>query len=552
MEKQIAIYTRKSKYTGIGESIDNQAEMCKKFLINKYGDDVIKRIVIFEDEGFTGANTNRPQFQKMLEEFEKGNFSMLIVYRLDRISRNVLDFCSLKDQLSNLNIDFISITENFDTSTPMGSAMLLITSVFAQLERDTIAERIRDNMYELAKTGRWLGGTTPLGYTSKKVENISLDGKIRYLYQLTIDKKEIEKVKLIFSKYKELRSLSKLETYLMKHNIKTRNEIYFSRFALSNILRNLVYCKADQDIKKFITTKNITIFENNIKLDGKYGLISYNKRVQKKTKNGKTRKDEIKNIEDWIIAIGKHEGIIDGKNWIEIWKILESRSKNKRSIKSNIKAESYLAGILRCNSCGSLMRPKILKSYHTNGKRNFVYLCELKSKSRKQLCNSKNIKGIDTDRKVLEKLKSIGTINSEVITVLQKNLYNQNNANTEQQALTSLLNNNNNKIKGLVNKLAFIDDELSSVIINEIKKLKKENLKIEAKLKENITTCNENINLTKVSNNIINNYQEHFYNLNIDEARKLIKMLTTSIIYDNNHIIINCKTTSKTVSRSNS
>lgn len=546
MDKLIAIYTRKSKYTGIGESIDNQVEMCKKFLINKYGKQILKQIVIFEDEGFTGTNVNRPQFQKMLEEFKRGKYKMLVVYRLDRISRNVLDFCTLKDQLSDLNIDFVSITENFDTSTPMGEAMLLITSVFAQLERNTIAERIKDNMYELAKTGRWLGGNCPFGFNSKKIENTSLNGQKKYLYQLTPNPKEIEIVKLIFNKYKAFKSLSKLETYLIKHNIKTRNEIYFSRYALSNILRNIVYCKADQDIKKFLESKKIKLFNNNKKLDGTFGLISYNKRIQKKAKK---RKKIIKDMKDWIIAVGNHEGIIDGKDWIEVWNTLEERTKNKRSVKINTKSNSYLSGILKCSNCGSWMRPKILKTYHENGKRNFVYLCELKSKSKKELCNSKNIKGIEIDKQILKFITSFETNNKEVIEILQKNIHYLNNDN-EFKTLSNILNNNNLKIKKLITKLAFISHELSWIITDEIQTLKEENLKIEEKLKK-LSTSTTNINLNETVNNIINNYHEFLEKINIDEARNYIKMLISSVYYQNNTIIINCRTTTGDSSRSN-
>ena len=546
MDKLIAIYTRKSKYTGIGESIDNQVEMCKKFLINKYGKQILKQIVIFEDEGFTGTNVNRPQFQKMLEEFKSGKYKMLVVYRLDRISRNVLDFCTLKDQLSDLNIDFVSITENFDTSTPMGEAMLLITSVFAQLERNTIAERIKDNMYELAKTGRWLGGNCPFGFNSKKIENTSLNGQKKYLYQLTPNPKEIEIVKLIFNKYKAFKSLSKLETYLIKHNIKTRNEIYFSRYALSNILRNIVYCKADQDIKKFLESKKIKLFNNNKKLDGTFGLISYNKRIQKKAKK---RKKIIKDMKDWIIAVGNHEGIIDGKDWIDVWNTLEERTKNKRSVKINTKSNSYLSGILKCSNCGSWMRPKILKTYHENGKRNFVYLCELKSKSKKELCNSKNIKGIEIDKQILKFITSFETNNKEVIEILQKNIHYLNNDN-EFKTLSNILNNNNLKIKKLITKLAFISHELSWIITDEIQTLKEENLKIEEKLKK-LSTSTTNINLNETVNNIINNYHEFLEKINIDEARNYIKMLISSVYYQNNTIIINCRTTTGDSSRSN-
>ncbi len=98
----------------------------------------------------------------------------LVCYRLDRISRNVSDFSALIEELNDRNISFVCIKEEFDTSKPMGKAMMYIASVFAQLERETIAERVRDNMLMLARTGRWLGGTPPLGYTSEKMQESAL------------------------------------------------------------------------------------------------------------------------------------------------------------------------------------------------------------------------------------------------------------------------------------------------------------------------------------------------------------------------------------------
>lgn len=127
-KKYYGIYARKSKFTGKGESIDNQIEYCKNTLITKFNanDEDIK---IYSDEGFTGYNTNRPQLQKLMTDIKKNKIQCVIVYRLDRISRNVADFCNLKNELLQYDVKFISVTENFDTSTPMGVAMLMISSV---------------------------------------------------------------------------------------------------------------------------------------------------------------------------------------------------------------------------------------------------------------------------------------------------------------------------------------------------------------------------------------------------------------------------------------
>ena len=150
----IAIYSRKSRYTGKGESIGNQIDLCREYIRTHYGDAAAEHAVVFEDEGFSGGNLNRPDFKKMMTAAKDRKFKAIVVYRLDRISRNISDFSSLIEELGRLGIDFVSIRESFDTSSPMGRAMMYIASVFSQLERETIAERIRDNMHELAKTGR--------------------------------------------------------------------------------------------------------------------------------------------------------------------------------------------------------------------------------------------------------------------------------------------------------------------------------------------------------------------------------------------------------------
>ena len=159
--KQYVIYSRKSKFTGKGESIENQIELCRQYIAMHFGEDAVENALVYEDEGFSGGNLERPQFKKMMKSSQKIEFAAIVVYRLDRISRNIGDFAKLIKDLGDRHIDFISIREQFDTSSPMGRAMMYIASVFSQLERETIAECIRDKMHELSKTGRWLGGTTP-------------------------------------------------------------------------------------------------------------------------------------------------------------------------------------------------------------------------------------------------------------------------------------------------------------------------------------------------------------------------------------------------------
>ena len=169
-----------------------------------------------------------------MDEVEKRNIEAIVVYRLDRISRNVGDFSKLIDDLNSQEIAFVSIREQFDTTSPMGRAMMYIASVFSQLERETRAERIRDNMHELAKTGRWLGGTTPTGYISVGEQNITIDGKKRKAFKLELLPEESQIVKMIFHFFYENKSLIKTEAELLRLGIKTKTGRDYTRFAIKS------------------------------------------------------------------------------------------------------------------------------------------------------------------------------------------------------------------------------------------------------------------------------------------------------------------------------
>ena len=121
--KQYVIYSRKSKFTGKGESIENQIELCRQYIAMHFGEEAAENVLVYEDEGFSGGNLERPQFKKMMKDSQKIAFAAIVVYRLDRISRNIGDFAKLIEDLGDRHIDFISIREQFDTSSPMGRAM---------------------------------------------------------------------------------------------------------------------------------------------------------------------------------------------------------------------------------------------------------------------------------------------------------------------------------------------------------------------------------------------------------------------------------------------
>lgn len=518
MEKYIAIYARKSKYTEKGESINNQIEKCKNYLKLKYGNE--NKMMIYSDEGFTGYNLNRPKFKELLNDIKNKKIKTITVYKLDRISRNVKDFLNLKELLNENQIDFISVTEQFDTTTPLGNAMLMISSVFAQLERDTIAERIRDNMYDLAKTGRWLGGNTPLGYKSIKT-TYKIDSKNKSSYKLEKIDEEAEIIKLLFNKFIELKGISKLESYLIKNNIKTRKGNYFSRFTLINILKNPVYVIADKNIIDFFKNKGAVIYN---KPKQNHGLIAYNKRLEKK---GKAYKE--KDIKDWIISIGMHEGIIASKKYIETINILE-KNKSKR-LRIPRKNNSILSGIIKCKNCNSYMRPKLRKTYNKN-KRNFSYICQLKEKSRKKLCACKNIDGITTDKLIIQKIKEI-KINPKL---LKKHL-SKKQIETEINPKTKY-KNNKIKIKNLIEKLTYIDKDLENEIIKKIKEIEKENKLIEKRIKKQKVKDEEILNNAY---KIIKNHMNLFDKLETVNQKHLISNIIDTIEYKDSILFIHYK-----------
>ena len=397
----IAIYSRKSKFTGKGESIGNQIELCRNHIALQYGQEYLNndRVLVFEDEGFSGGNTNRPAFKKMMEAAEKHEFKAIVVYRLDRISRNIGDFSNLIQKLSALDISFVSISEQFDTVSPMGRAMMYISSVFAQLERETIAERIRDNMHELAKTGRWLGGNTPTGYESEAVKTVTLDGKQRSLYQLKIVPSEAETVKQIFLLFQTYKSLTKVESELTRQHIKTKRGNPYTRFALKGILQNPVYMIADAEAYRYFCDRQANLYSDEDEFDGQSGMMVYNR-----TDQVKGRSVKLKPQEEWIVSVGKHEGLVTGKDWIAVQDELErNRDKAYRKPRKN---EALLTGLIYCR-CGSRMYPKLSRQELEDGRTAFSYVCKQKDISRGENCKIRNVSGNLLDDAVIEEIKRL-------------------------------------------------------------------------------------------------------------------------------------------------
>lgn len=466
--KTIAIYSRKSKFTGKGDSIENQIQLCKDFAKNIYPD---SKFILYEDEGFSAKNTDRPKFQEMMNDAKSKKFNVLICYRLDRISRNVGDFSNLVDKLQILGIDFISIREQFDTSTPMGRAMMYISSVFAQLERETIAQRVSDNMLEMAKTGRWLGGQTPLGFDSKSISYFDSNMKERKMYKLAPNNNELKTVKLIYSKYLETKSLSQTAKFLTQNCIKTKlNKDIWHKKTIQVILNNPVYVKANIDVVNHMKSLGITVLGNP---NNKNGLLTYNKKHGVKN---------IKDIKEWIAAVSMHKGIILASDWLNVQKILESnKSKAPRIGKTNT---VLLTGILKCYKCGSNM--KVIHSKSSNGDKLYYYKCTLKDSTSSVRCTNSNIRSSIIEEAVITNIESWSQNTNLILPLINKH-----------NKSISLINKDNiinNMKKDIINKEKYIeglikqisgDETISKYISKEIKRVDKEILSLQTKMQNN-------------------------------------------------------------------
>ena len=397
---RVAIYSRKSKFTGKGESIGNQVELCREYVRGHFAGVRETDILVYEDEGFSGGNLERPGFKQMMKAARAHGFDAIVVYRLDRISRNISDFSTLIEELGRLGVAFISIREQFDTASPMGRAMMYIASVFSQLERETIAERIRDNMHELAKTGRWLGGITPTGYASESVKTVTVDGKTKKACKLKLVEEEARTVRLVYELFLRTRSLSSTEAGLMARGVRTKNGRQFSRFSIKAMLQNPVYLVADEAAYDYFLGLNADVFSERAAFDGSHGVMAYNR-----TEQSKGKPTVFLPVEEWIIAVGAHAGLIPSREWLEAQRLLgQNRCRAFRRPRSN---EALLTGVLFC-ACGSRMYPKVSRRPDGRGGFQYTYVCKMKERSRKAMCSRGNVRGDALDHAVIIELQKLG------------------------------------------------------------------------------------------------------------------------------------------------
>jgi site-specific DNA recombinase len=236
-----AIYTRKSTEHGLDlefNSLDAQREACEAYIRSQASQGWVALSQSYDDPAYSGGNLDRPALQRLLRDIDAGRVDVIVVYKIDRLTRSLADFAKLVEAFDARSISFVAVTQQFNTTTSMGRLTLNVLLSFAQFERELSSERVRDKVAASRRKGKWMGGTVPLGYDVK-------DKK------LVINKTEAETIRYIFKRYLELQNFTKLIADFKTRGIVTKRRhtkvpkynggIPFTHGPLTHLLKNRVY-----------------------------------------------------------------------------------------------------------------------------------------------------------------------------------------------------------------------------------------------------------------------------------------------------------------------
>lgn len=350
----IAIYARQSVDRADSISIEQQIELCR---YETRGEGYRNYV----DRGYSGKNINRPQFMQMMEDIRSGIIHQVIVYKLDRISRSILDFSNMMEEFGKYNVKFVSATEKFDTSSPMGNAMLNICIVFAQLERETIQKRVADAYYSRSRKSFYMGGPIPYGF--RKVPAL-IDGVHTSMYEPVPE--EAKAVELIYGLYAQPEtSYGDVISRLNELGIKKRGSSW-ARGRIREILLNPIYVRADVAVYDFLAENGADIENSPADFIGENGCYSYKSRENNRASG--TASGE-------RIVLAPHKGIVNSETWLRCREKCMSR---KQVIPSQKAKNSWLCGKVKCGECGYAL---IAKEYRNGRDRYLMCSQKLASKS---------------------------------------------------------------------------------------------------------------------------------------------------------------------------
>jgi site-specific DNA recombinase len=341
-----AVYTRKSTTEGLDSgfsTLDAQREACEHYVHSQAAQGWELLPARYDDGGFTGGNLDRPAMARLLDDVERGLIDMVVVYKVDRLSRSLLDFASLMARFERLKVGFVSITQHFDTSTSMGRLVLNILLSFAQFERELISERTRDKVQAARRRGRWTGGHVVLGY--------ALDPARR---GLQIAKDEAALVRLIFELYLRTRSIGAVAEKLNSLGyVQKRGEAAWTKAAVYSVLRNPLYV-------------------------------------------GKVRSGAGE------LHPGEHEPLVELELFEQAGRMLADRTTGRT--RRSRKMEYLLAGLLRCGACEAPMISSMSRG--RNGRRYRYYRCR-SHQQRAKACPTGHLAAEKVEAVVLAQLAEV-------------------------------------------------------------------------------------------------------------------------------------------------
>lgn len=515
-----AIYGRQSIEKKDSVSIETQIEKCKTFCD---GQDY----KVYTDSGYSGKNINRPQFSKLLEDIKVGKINKVIAYRLDRISRSIADFSQLLIMFDEYNVDFISATENFDTNSPMGRAMINIVMTFAQLERETIVERVTDNYYFRANNGYWAGGYAPYGYQINHI--IGNDGKKHSI--LEENKEQSKIVKRIYDMYiNKNMSMRKIAQELNNNKIPTLKNGLWGINAISSILSRPIYTPATAKIYDYYYNLDTKITNNIENFDGNMTANLYGK--AKKNVKVKARR----NYDEMYLSLINCIPIISNEDWFKAQNI--KGTTKYLPPRTNTSKISFLCGLVKCGKCGSNLVTQGCKN--KQGVQYYYLICSTKRNLGASTCNNKMIDVSKLEKMVISDMKNY--FNSKNISE-KINAYVENNKNKNIEAL-----NKKEKLENDIVKLNLqIDNLINSIAQSNEFSLKYINKKIEEIEKEKQSKLQE-ISSLQLSDNKNDDILEYIKDINnklnsndFDELKILCKTVIEKIVVTDENIDIHYK-----------
>lgn len=484
----IAIYARQSVEKIDSISIATQIDECKRKLPSG------SKYEVYRDEGVSGKNTDRPEFQRMMKDIRKGEVNKVISYKFDRVTRSLVDFVKIVEEFDRLGVSFISCKEDFDASGPIGKASMNLLAVFAQFERETTQQRVVDAYKSRSKKGYFMGGPVPFGFDREK---IYIDGIKTSKF---IEKREeSEIVKLLYNSYVDPKtSLGDLIKLISELGVKRRGNDW-ARARISDILKSPVYVKANADVYSFFKHQGAVIINEPSEFNGTHGCYFFS------GENTVGRKQS--NIRGNVLVIAPHEGFIEPEIWLECRvKLL----KNKQ-IKSQPKAKNtWLSGKIKCGECGYAL---IDKTYKNKSVRYLFCSHRMNSKG----CEGAGILHTDeVERAVylavekrLKEFKKL-SVQQQKKCVPEINMLNIKKLEVEK------------KIDSLVKRIAEADDVLFNYINDEVKKLTVEKKEINLKIDE-LNLCSD------IYTKSIEKHLQNWSRLSFDDKRRVVDIFIKTI-----------------------